>query len=99
PRGLGALAGAPAGGARRVATLATLVVGAAVGWALLGVAIPSLFPDGDRLARVWGARGVCEPIAVPGRRPHRAPARARRLLERARAACRRGARARPLGGP
>src|SRR6185503_7040142 len=39
---LGALAGAPAGGARRVATLAALAVGAAVGWALLGVAIPWL---------------------------------------------------------
>src|SRR4029079_728167 len=47
---LGARGGPPAGGARRVAALAALVVGAAIGWALLGVAIPSLFPAGHPFA-------------------------------------------------
>ena len=50
-----------------------------------------------RRARLGAARRR-DPVALPGRRPHRAPARARRLLERARAARGRGARARPLGG-
>jgi O-antigen ligase len=49
---LGLLAGALAAGARRLAAVLALVVGAAIGWALLGVAIPSLFPDGDRIARL-----------------------------------------------
>src|SRR6187551_3408836 len=48
--GLGLLAGAVATGARRLAGVLALVVGAAVGWALLGVAIPSLFSDGGALA-------------------------------------------------
>src|SRR6185503_11368663 len=61
---LGALAGAPAGGARRVATLAALVVGAAVGWALLGVAIPSLFADGDRIARLREPVGYWNALAL-----------------------------------
>ena len=51
-----------------------------------------------RRDRLGAARGR-DPVAVPGRRSHRAPARARRLLERARAPCGRGARARPLGRP
>jgi hypothetical protein len=49
---LGLLAGTLAAGARRLAAVLALVVGAAIGWALLGVAIPSLFPDGDRIARL-----------------------------------------------
>ena len=61
---LGALAGAPAGGARRVATLVALVVGAAIGWALLGVAIPSLFPDGDRIARLREPVGYWNALAL-----------------------------------
>src|SRR6478736_4697352 len=61
---LGALAGAPAGGARRVAALAALVVGAAIGWALLGVAIPSLFPDGDRIARLREPVGYWNALAL-----------------------------------
>ena len=61
---LGALAGAPAGGARRVAALVALVVGAAIGWALLGVAIPSLFPDGDRIARLREPVGYWNALAL-----------------------------------
>ena len=61
---LGALAGAPAGGARRVAVLVALVVGAAIGWALLGVAIPSLFPDGDRIARLREPVGYWNALAL-----------------------------------
>src|SRR6476659_3453665 len=61
---LGALAGAPAGGARRVAALTALVVPAALGWALLGVAIPSLFPDGDRIARLREPVGYWNALAL-----------------------------------
>src|SRR6188472_258513 len=61
---LGALAGAPAGGARRAAALLALVFGAAIGWALLGVAIPSLFPDGDRIARLREPVGYWNALAL-----------------------------------
>ncbi len=61
---LGALVGAPAGGTRRVAGLVALVFGAAVGWALLGVAIPSLFPDGDRIARLREPVGYWNALAL-----------------------------------
>jgi O-antigen ligase len=61
---LGALAGAPAGGARRVAALLAVVVGAAIGWALLGVAIPSLFPEGDRIARLRDPVGYWNALAL-----------------------------------
>ncbi|HET6682596.1 MAG TPA: O-antigen ligase family protein [Gaiella sp.] len=67
---LGSLVGALAGGARRLAALLALVVGAAIGWALLGVAIPSLFPDGDRIARLrepvgyWNALALLADAAV-----------------------------------
>src|SRR6188472_1490533 len=60
----GALAGAPAGGARRAAALLALVFGAAIGWALLGVAIPSLFPDGDRIARLREPVGYWNALAL-----------------------------------
>src|SRR6478735_11249581 len=63
---LGALAGAPAGGARRVAALLALVLGVAIGWALLGVAIPSLFPDGDRIARLREPVGYWNALALLG---------------------------------
>jgi hypothetical protein len=49
---LGLLAGALAAGARRVAAALTLVIGAALGWALLGVAVPSLAEEGGRIARL-----------------------------------------------
>ncbi|MGB8349423.1 MAG: hypothetical protein WCE47_03260, partial [Gaiella sp.] len=61
---LGVLAGAPAGGVRRVAALLALVFGAAIGWALLGVAIPSLFPDGDRIARLREPVGYWNALAL-----------------------------------
>jgi hypothetical protein len=67
---LGSLVGASARGARRLSALLALVVGAAIGWALLGVAIPSLFPDGDRIARLrepvgyWNALALLADAAV-----------------------------------
>src|SRR6476620_2016692 len=67
---LGLLAGALAGGARRVAALVAVVLAAALGWALLGVAIPSLFPDGDRIARLrepvryWNALALLADAAL-----------------------------------
>jgi hypothetical protein len=61
---LGLLGGALADGARRVAALVALVLGAALGWALLGVAIPSLFPDGDRIARLREPVGYWNALAL-----------------------------------
>jgi hypothetical protein len=61
---LGLVAGASVAGARRVAALLALVLGAALGWALLGVAIPSLFPDGDRIARLREPIGYWNGLAV-----------------------------------
>jgi O-antigen ligase len=61
---LGTLVGAAAGGARRVAALLAVVFGAAIGWALLGVAIPSLFPDGDRIARLREPVGYWNALAL-----------------------------------
>jgi len=62
--GLGLLAGAVVAGARRLAGVLALVLGAAVGWALLGVAIPSLFPDGDRIARLREPIGYWNALAL-----------------------------------
>ena len=61
---LGVLAGALLGGVRRVAGLTAIVVAAALGWALLGVAIPSLFPDGDRIARLREPVGYWNALAL-----------------------------------
>ena len=61
---LGLLAGALAGGVRRVAAIVAVVLGAAIGWALLGVAIPSLFPDGDRIARLREPVGYWNALAL-----------------------------------
>lgn len=61
---LGLLVGASAGGLRRVAAVTALVLGAAVGWALLGVAIPRLFEDGDRIARLREPVGYWNALAV-----------------------------------
>jgi O-antigen ligase len=61
---LGLLAGAVRAGARRTACLAAVVLAAAVGWALLGVAIPSLFPDGDRIARLREPVGYWNALAL-----------------------------------
>ncbi len=67
---LGLLVGASVGGSRRVAAVLALTIAAALGWALLGVAIPSLFPDGDRIARLrdpveyWNALALLADAAV-----------------------------------
>jgi tetratricopeptide (TPR) repeat protein len=61
---LGLLAGATVGGARHVAGLLAAIAAAALGWALLGVAIPSLFPDGDRVARLREPIGYWNALAV-----------------------------------
>ena len=61
---LGLLAGAVVGGARRVAAVLAVVLGAALGWALLGVAIPSLFEDGDRIARLREPVGYWNALAL-----------------------------------
>ena len=61
---LGLLAGALVGGVRRVAALAAIVLAAAIGWALLGVAVPSLFPDGDRIARLREPVGYWNALAL-----------------------------------
>jgi len=61
---LGLLAGAFVAGARRVASLLALVLGAALGWALLGVAVPSLFEDGDRIARLREPVGYWNALAL-----------------------------------
>ncbi len=61
---LGLLVGASAAGARRLSALLALIVAAALGWALLGVAIPSLFPDGDRVARLREPVGYWNALAI-----------------------------------
>jgi O-antigen ligase len=61
---LGLLAGALAAGARRVAAAMGVVLGAALGWALLGVAIPALFEDGDRIARLREPVGYWNALAL-----------------------------------
>ena len=61
---LGLLAGALATGLRRVAALTAAVLGAALGWALLGVAVPSLFEDGDRIARLREPVGYWNALAL-----------------------------------
>ena len=62
--GLGLLAGALAAGARRVAAPLTLVIGAALGWALLGVAVPSLADEGGRIARLQEPVGFWNALAL-----------------------------------
>jgi len=61
---LGLLAGALVSGARRVTAVMGVVLGAALGWALLGVAIPSLFEDGDRIARLREPVGYWNALAL-----------------------------------
>jgi tetratricopeptide (TPR) repeat protein len=52
------------GGARRAALLLTAVLGAAVLWALAGKAIPALFPDGARAARLRDPIGYWNALAL-----------------------------------
>ena len=61
---LGLLAGAARRGAVRVCALVAAVTAAAIGWALLGVAIPALFEDGDRIARLREPVGYWNGLAV-----------------------------------
>jgi O-antigen ligase len=61
---LGTLAGATVDGARRVTMLLAAVIGAALCWALLGVAVPGFFEDGDRIARLREPVGYWNGLAV-----------------------------------
>jgi O-antigen ligase len=61
---LGLLCGAAADGARRVAAILSVVIGAALAWALLGVAIPSLAEEGDRIARLQEPVGFWNALAL-----------------------------------
>ena len=80
------LAGAASRGLRGVAAVLALVLALALGWALLGVAVPSLFPDGDRIARLrepvgyWNALALLAGAAVAfGLWAARGPGPARRV--------------------
>jgi len=57
------LAGLEHGG-RAVVALLTVVTGVAVGWALLGVVVPSLAPNGDRVARLSEPVGYWNALAL-----------------------------------
>ncbi len=65
PRALGSR------GMRSLAGVLTLVLGVALAWALLGRAIPGLFPDGGRIARLrnpvgyWNALALLADAAIP----------------------------------
>jgi tetratricopeptide (TPR) repeat protein len=61
---LGLLAGALVAGVRRAAAMLAVVLGAALGWALAGVAIPALFEDGDRIARLREPVGYWNALAL-----------------------------------
>ena len=61
---LGLLAGALRAGTRGVAVLTAVVLGGALGWALLGVAVPSFFEDGDRIARLREPVGYWNALAL-----------------------------------
>ena len=61
---LGLLAGATRDGARRVTVLVAAVIGGALCWALLGVAVPRFFEDGDRIARLREPVGYWNGLAV-----------------------------------
>jgi tetratricopeptide (TPR) repeat protein len=61
------LAVAPAGGGRAFRLLAAVVaalLGAALLWALAGVAVPALFPEGDRIARLREPVGYWNALAL-----------------------------------
>jgi O-antigen ligase len=61
---LGLAAGALSSGTRRLAAVVAAVVAAALAWALLGVAVPSLFEDGDRVARLREPVGYWNALAL-----------------------------------
>src|SRR5439155_21183985 len=64
--GLGLLAGLGPRAARRAAAVLAALVGAALVWALLGKAIPGLFPDGGRIARLRSPVGYWNGLALVG---------------------------------
>jgi hypothetical protein len=57
--------------ARSVAALLTVLLSAAIGWALLGKVVPDLFPDGARIARLrdpigyWNGLALLVAVALP----------------------------------
>jgi O-antigen ligase len=61
---LGLLVGAARGGARALTAALTTVCGAALAWALLGLVIPALAPDGDRIARLREPVGYWNALAL-----------------------------------
>lgn len=52
------------GGTRLLAAVLAAVLGAALVWALAGVAIPALFPEGDRIARLRDPVGYWNALAL-----------------------------------
>jgi tetratricopeptide (TPR) repeat protein len=50
--------------ARAAATILAVVIGLALAWALAGKAIPTLFPDGDRIARLRNPVGYWNGLAL-----------------------------------
>lgn len=69
--GLAVAAAASPRAARTVAALAAGVLGLALAWALLGRAVPGLFPDGGRVPRLrnpvgyWNALALLADAAIP----------------------------------
>ncbi len=61
---LGLLVGALPAGVRPLAFVVSGLVGVTIGWALLGVAVPSLSPDGDRVARLREPIGYWNALAL-----------------------------------
>lgn len=61
---VGLVFGSLRSGSRYLAVILSTVIGAALGWALLGVAIPSLFADGDRVARLREPVGYWNALAL-----------------------------------
>jgi hypothetical protein len=61
---LGLVVGSRAGSLRPLGLLLALVLGAALVWALLGVVVPSLAPDGDRIARLREPVGYWNALAL-----------------------------------
>ena len=69
--GLGFLAARGPGACRSAALLLAALLGAVLVWALAGKAIPALFPDGERAARLrnpvgyWNGLGLLADLALP----------------------------------
>ncbi len=61
---LGLLVGALPRGRAQLLWILVVVLGAAIGWALLGVAVPALAEDGDRVARLREPVGYWNALAL-----------------------------------